>query len=183
MQEDRLYTYADYASWDDDVRRELIDGKIYLMAPAPSEAHQDNSGELFVQLKEFLRGNICKVLYAPFDVCLNAEGDNDKTVVQPDLIVVCDRSKLDGKRCNGAPDMVIEILSPSSSNRDMLLKFNKYMQAGVREYWVVDNELKIVRVSILDNGKFESIDYINPDTIPVHVLEGCEIDMKRVFGE
>jgi len=181
LQNDKTYTYADYASWGDDVKCELIDGVVYLMAPGASETHQDTSGELFGQIWAYLKDKPCKIFHLPFDVCLQADGDDDKTVVQPDLFVVCDRSKLDGKRCNGAPDMIIEILSPSSASRDMLLKYNKYMQAGVREYWIVDPEAKIVRVCILKDGKYDTTDFTNPDAIPVNVLEGCQIDMKRVF--
>ena len=181
--EDRPYTYADYASWDDDIRRELIDGKVYLMAPAPAETHQDISGEMHRQLANFLLDKPCKVFHAPFDVCLHADGDDDYTVVQPDLLVVCDREKLDGKRCNGAPDFIVEILSPSTASKDLIFKYNKYMSAGVREYWIVDPVDKVVRACILKDGKYESIDYLNPDIIAVQVLEGCEIDTKRVFSE
>ena len=183
LKKDKLYTYADYARWDDDVKCELIDGVVYLMAPGASESHQDTSGDLFRQLANFLYKKPCKVFHPPFDVCLNADGDNEKSVFQPDLFVVCDRSKLDGKRCNGAPDMVIEILSPSTASRDILLKYNKYMLAGVREYWIVDTENKIVRVCILKEGKYETTDFINPDEIPVTVLDGCLIDMKSVFKQ
>ena len=183
LEEERLYTYADYASWDDDVRRELIDGKIYLMAPAPAEVHQDISREILGQLWTFLRGTSCKVFSAPFDVCLFADGDDAKTVVQPDLLVVCDRTKLDGKRCNGAPDMVIEILSLSTASRDMLTKYNNYKRAGVREYWIVSPMDKTVRVCILKDDKYECVDYLNPESIPVMVLEGCTVDMTSVFTD
>ena len=183
LQKDILYTYADYASWGEDARYELIDGIVYSMAPGASESHQHASGGLFAQFYAYLQDKPCKVFHPPFDVCLHAEGDDDKTVVQPDLFVVCDKSKLDGKRCNGAPDLVIEILSPSSASRDNLLKFNMYMQAGVREYWIVDTHDKIVRVCILKNGKYEMSDYINPSTIPVNTLEGCQINMAPVFDE
>jgi len=181
LKNDKLLTYADYAALDDANRYELIDGVIHLMAPGASESHQDASGELFLQLGMFLRDKKCKLYHPPFDVCLNAEGDGDTTVVQPDLFVVCDLSKLDGKRCNGAPDLVIEILSPSSAGRDNLLKYNIYMNAGVREYWIVDPNDKIVRICLLKDKKYETTDFINPDILPVNVLEGCQIDMKRVF--
>ena len=182
LQKNKIYTYADYASWGDDVKCELIGGVVYMMAPGATQTHQETSGELYRQIANYLLDKPCKVFHPPFDVCLHADGDEDKTVVQPDLFVVCDRSKLDGKRCNGAPDMVIEILSPSSANRDTLLKFNKYMQAGVREYWIVDPDDKIVRVCILKNGKLEITDFLSPDTIPISVLDGCKIDMARVFA-
>ena len=183
LDKDRLYTYADRATWEDDFVCELIDGKVYAMSPAPIQAHQDISGEIFFQLKTFLRDKPCKVFHPQFDVCLQTEGDSASTVVQPDVFVVCDPAKLDGKRCNGAPDFVVEVLSPSSASRDTLLKYNKYMQAGVREYWTVDPVDKYVRVSVLKDGKFETIDYINPETLPVKALEGCTIDIRRVFSE
>jgi len=176
------YTYADYASWQTEKRYELIDGKAYLMA-APSEAHQTITVELLKQIAIFLTGKTCKVFVAPFDVCLNAKGDNDNTVVQPDILVVCDRSKLDGKRCNGAPDMVIEVLSPSSSKKDRYLKFLKYQNAGVREYWVVDPEFKIVQVGTLEKGSYSMAIYEENDTVSVNVLEGCDINLKDVFAE
>ena len=177
----KLLTYADYAAIDDENRYELIDGVIYLMSPGPSYAHQYTSGGLHGQLWSFLKDKPCEVYQAPCDVCLNAEGDNDTTVVQPDVFVVCDLSKLEGNRYNGAPDFVIEILSPSSSNRDNILKYNKYMQAGVREYWIVDFEDKIIRVCLLKDGKYEMTDYFDPAELSVNVLDGCTIDMTLVF--
>ena len=182
LPKDGRYTYADYAKWPDDVRYELIDGKAYLMA-APGTAHQKISGELFVQLRNFLRGKPCLVLAAPYDVCLNGAGDDDDTVVQPDLLVVCDRSKLDGKRCSGAPDMVIEILSRSTSGRDAVLKFNKYLQTGVREYWIVNPENKTVSAHILKNKEYVASAYSDTDTAPVQVLDGCQINLSDVFSE
>jgi len=179
---EKRYTYADYASWDDDNRYELIDGVAYMMS-TPSRTHQKVLGNLFGLLWAFLRGKPCEVFLSPFDVCLNAKGDDDDTVVQPDVLVICDLSKLDDKRCNGAPDMAIEVLSPSSKSHDMLLKFNKYMQTGVREYWIVDPIAKTVRVCLLNDGKYEMKDYSATDTVPVHVLDGFLIDMQDVFAE
>jgi len=178
----KLLTYADYAAIDDENRYELIDGVIYLMSPGPSVAHQETSGGLFGQLWTFLKDKPCKVYSAPCDVCLNAEGDNDITVVQPDIFVVCDLTKMDEKRCNGAPDFVIEILSPSSASRDNLLKYNKYMQAGVREYWIVDIRDKVVRICLLKDGKYEMTDFFDPPELSVNVLDGCNIDMTSVFA-
>jgi len=182
LQNDRLYTYADYANWDSDARYELIDGAAHMMAGA-SEIHQRTSRRLTKQLDGFLDGKPCELFYAPFDVCLNAAGDDDGTVVQPDILVVCDRSKLDGKRCNGAPDMIIEIVSPSTSGRDRLLKFNKYLQAGVREYWIVDPDGRTVTVHILTDGGYLTNAYGDTDIIAAYVLNGCLINMKDVFAE
>ena len=174
------YTYADYASWGDDLRCELIDGEIVVM-DAPSFDHQSVLMELSRQLANFLVGKKCVVLPAPFDVCLNSLGDEDTTVVQPDIVVICDDSLLDKKRCNGAPDMVIEILSPSTASHDRIKKLNKYLEAGVREYWIVDPEFKTVNVHILENGKYILYTYESNETISVHVLKGCEILLQYVF--
>jgi len=176
------YTYADYASWDDENRYELIDGVAFMMS-APSMAHQTMITEMLRQLANFLRGKQCRVLVAPFDVCLNARGDEDDTVVQPDLLVVCDDSKLDKKRCNGAPDLIIEIVSPSSSRHDRFRKLNKYLFAGVREYWIVDPDDKILNVHVLENGKYVIGAFGIDDSVPVHVLEGCEINLSEVFAD
>jgi len=177
LQNEKRYTYADYEKWDDDNRYELIDGVVHMMAPAPSQAHQEAGGSLHGQLWAFLRNKPFKVFQAPFDVCLNAGGDNDSTVIQPDVLVVCDKSKLDGKRCNGAPDMVVEVLSPSTSSRDRLLKFNRYLEAGVREYWIVDTDDKNISVHILKNGEYTTKVYGINEDVPVHVLEGCLINL------
>ena len=179
--EDKLYTYTDYKSWDDDNRYELIDGVVYKFS-APSAAHQLILGELYRQLANFLKGKSCMVFVAPFDVCLTGLGDDDTTVVQPDVLVICDESKLaDGKRCNGAPDMTIEILSPSTSRRDLFIKLEKYKAAGVREYWIVSPDAKAVNVHILVNGQYVITSYGSTDTIPVSVIEGCGIDLAEVF--
>ena len=177
---DNHYTYADYAQWDDDTRCELIDGVPYAMA-APSIAHQRICSELHGQLWQFLKGKPCEVFAAPVDVCLNAAGDEDDIVVQPDILIVCDKSKLDGKSVNGAPDMVIEILSPSTASRDCIIKHQKYMKAGVREYWIVDPDSKTVQVIIPKDDKYEINTYTASGSIPVHVLEGCAINLTEVF--
>ena len=183
LKNDYHYTYADYASWETEERYELIDGVSYLMSPAPLIGHQDISMKLSAKLFNFLEGKHCKVFQAPVDVCLFAGGDDDDTVVQPDILVVCDLSKLDGRRCNGAPDMIIEILSPTSAKRDLIIKFNKYLQAGVREYWIVNPDNKIISVHILENGKYVTRSYTDTDTIAVNVLNGCEINLNEVFEE
>jgi len=179
---DERYTYADYVTWDDENRYELIDGEVFMMS-APTMMHQTMIINLLRQLADFLDGKECKVLIAPFDVCLYAKGDDDSTVVQPDLIVVCDRSKLEERRCNGAPDLVIEVASPSTSRHDRIRKLNKYLQAGVREYWIADPDDKGVAVHILSNAQYIINAYTDEDTIPVSVLEGCRIELPDVFAE
>lgn len=181
MRSDTKYTYANYATWDDDERWELIDGVPYAMSPAPTQKHQEITGEIFAQLHAFLKGKPCKVFISPFDVRLNAS-DDDNTVFQPDLLVVCDQSKLDGKSCKGAPDLIIEVLSPSTSRIDRMIKFQKYLQAGVKEYWIVDPETKTVQLNVFENGRYFNNPYGDTDTAPVTVLPGCNIDLKEVFS-
>jgi len=175
------YTYTDYAAWDTEDRYELIDGVAYMMS-APTATHQRILGKLYRQLANYLVGKTCEVFLAPFDVCLNARGDDDDTVVQPDLLVICDKTILDDKRCNGAPDMIIEIISPSSSRRDRIVKMNKYLSAGVREYWIVDPEFKSVNRHILESGKYVVSAYEDNETVSVNVLEGCVISLPEVFA-
>jgi len=178
--EDKRFTYADYESWDDENRYELIDGVAYMMS-APSTAHQSILGEFYRQLANFLVGKSCKVFLSPYDVCLTGLGDEDDTVVQPDILVVCDDSKIDKKRCNGAPDMVIEILSPSTSKRDLFIKLEKYENAGVREYWIVDPDAKSVHVHLLENGRYVVNSYESDETVAVSTLDGCIITLPDVF--
>jgi Uma2 family endonuclease len=144
--------------------------------------HQRISRKLLRQLVDFLRGKSCEVFYAPFDVRLNAD-TSDNTVLQPDIVVICDRSKLSGTGCIGVPDMVIEILSPSTEKRDREDKFDKYLEVKVREYWIVDPDSNTVTVNILDDKRYCSTDYCETDKVPVHVLEGCVIDLADVFAE
>jgi len=175
------YTYADYCAWDSDERWEIIDGAAYAMAPSPGTKHQRILSELHGQLYNFLKGNPCKLFPAPFDVRLNPN-ENDDTVVQPDIVVVCDRSKLDDKGCKGAPDFVIEILSPSTARHDKWTKFNAYQRAGVREYWISDPDSKTLSVHVLEGGRYITSAYGDTDTAPVSVLPGCEINLSEVFA-
>jgi Uma2 family endonuclease len=182
LSKEELYTYADYVKWETgNDRYELIDGVPYLMS-APSRRHQKIGGEIHGQLWQFLRGKPCEVYQAPLDVRLNYDKGDD-TVVQPDLSVVCDKAKLDDKGIKGAPDMVIEILSASNSLQEMMLKYNKYLQAGVREYWIVDPEAKSVQANVLNDGAYIGRVYGDAADIPVHILEGFRINMRDVFAE
>ena len=174
------YTYSDYLEWDTDIRYEMLNGVPYMMA-APSRAHQAVLGELHRQLANFLRGKPCAVFVAPFDVRLNAF-TRDDTVFHPDLLIVCDRKKLDDKSCKGAPDMVIEIISPSTKIYDCDLKLKTYLQSGVRECWLVDPDKRTVTVYFNDYGQIKPEDY-NGGVIPVKILEGFGIDIDEVFAE
>jgi len=176
---EEIYTYADYVSWDDDERYELIDGVPYMMA-APSLTHQRISRELMALIHDFLKGKPCEIFAAPCDVRLfPEEDDSDTTVVQPDIVVICDPSKLsDGKACRGAPDLVIEILSESSVIMDRKVKAEKYLEAGVKEYWIVNSEIIEVLVNVLSGARYVSTVY--RDRVPSTVLPGLEIDLQRV---
>ena len=184
LKKETYYTYADYADWElkEGERFELIDGIPYAMS-APSPRHQEISMALSRLLSGFLLGRKCRVFAAPFDVRLNGRGDFDDTVVQPDLLVICDKSKIDEKGCNGAPDIVIEIMSPSSKKLDLLIKYRKYQNAGVREYWIVDIELNIVEVYLFENNRREIMKYCEDDIIRSSVLDGFEVNVRDVFGE
>jgi Uma2 family endonuclease len=160
------------------------------MMSAPSVAHQAISRELLLQFGNFLKGKPCQVFAAPFDVRLfPREDESDDTVVQPDLLVICDKDKIaDGKACRGAPDLVIEILSPSNSEIPLLLKFAKYLKAGVREYWIIDPEAKTIQVHILkkDTGNppehYISSVYAGGEALAVSVLPGLSIDFNSVWS-
>ena len=176
------YTYADYAAWDTEERYELIDGVPYLMSPAPRTKHQRITGRLYSEFDFFLRGKTCEVFIAPFDVRLNADTYDD-IVVQPDITIICDKSKIDDMGCKGVPDMVVEVLSPSSARYDKVLKFDVYLKAGVREYWIVDPDSETISVHILQDGEYAVKAYGENDTIPVRVLEGCKIETQAIFSE
>lgn len=183
---EKYYTYADVLSWGEDVHAEIIYGDLYMMAP-PSRIHQEVSIGLETQIQAFLKDKPCKMYHAPFGVRLFEQDsdspDNVDTLVEPDIAVICDHSKLDDQGCKGAPDMIIEILSPSTARYDRFVKFNLYQRAKVREYWIVDPHNGTVDVCIPDkDGKFiVSMIYARNDTAKVNVLPGCEIDLTKVF--
>ena len=183
------FTYADYLTWPDGERWELIDGEAYCMSPAPGSKHQDVSRELFVIIAQYLKGKSCKVYSAPYDVRLpeNAVTSDNyiETVVQPDIVVVCDRSKLDDRGCKGAPDLVIEILSPSTLKMDLQDKFFLYQRVGVKEYWLVHPFDKTAMVFHLnDQGEYGRADmYASDDKVPVPLLGELIIDLRDVFLE
>jgi Uma2 family endonuclease len=182
-QEKKRYTYADILTWDENERYELLDGEAYMMS-SPNRMHQKILGVLFNELYNFLKGKPCEVYPAPFGVRLFPKKDNsDDTYFEPAISVICDHSKLDDKGCNGAPDLVIEILSPSTSKYDLLYKLNKYMLAKVREYWVVDPENKELQVYTLEQDRHIFSVYDADAVVPVAVLPGFSIDLKTVFTE
>jgi len=184
------YTFADYLTWIDDKRRELIDGFVKLMSPAPNSLHQITEINLASEIQQFLKKKQCKVFVAPFDVRLpkNGETDGDKiyTVVQPDICIVCDISKIDKRGCLGVPDLIIEIVSPSNLRHDIETKFQLYQKHGVREYWVVFPKEKIINVFIINQqGKYELVGMFAEDAIvPVNIFNGeLQIDLKDIFED
>lgn len=186
IQENR-YTLADALAWDERDRTELIDGCPVMMAP-PTRVHQEAVTALVGQLYDYLKGKKCKVYAAPFAVRpFEEDGDRPEdvdTLVEPDISVVCDPSKLDDIGCKGAPDLVMEILSPSTTRHDRFTKFNLYQRAGVWEYCIVDPVDKTVQVFVLEDGRYTAKDFgIAGGTVRVNVLEDCSIDLSQVFPE
>lgn len=182
----KRYTYADALSWDESERIELIYGDPVMMAP-PSRVHQEVGGEIYLQLGNYLKGKKCRVYNAPFGVRpFEKSGDSPydvDTLVEPDITVVCDPDKLDDAGCKGAPDLIVEILSPSTQRHDRLVKYDLYQRAGVREYWVVDPASRTVSVHTLEDGGYHSPTvYTAGASVPVGVLEDCRIDLGAVFS-
>ncbi|MDR2211659.1 MAG: Uma2 family endonuclease [Spirochaetaceae bacterium] len=183
MQAETCYTYKDYLETDDDYRAEIVDGHLYVMSP-PTRYHQGIGRNLLVKIALFLEGKPGKVYAAPFGVRPFPRNDlRDDIYFEPDITVVCDPSKLDDRGCNGAPDMIAEILSPSNAQYDMLIKFRKYLQAGVREYWIIDPEAKTVHICVLEDGEYRVSIYGETQTAPVSVLPGCFIALKDIFND
>jgi Uma2 family endonuclease len=183
--EERLFTYADYKEWelDEGERYELIYGEAFAMA-APNVKHQSILMELANQFYNYLKGKPCKIFPAPFDVRLFYEEDeSDDTVVQPDIMVICDKNKIGPEGCRGAPDMVIEILSPSNTAIEMGRKFELYRQAGVREYWVVDPENNRITAYCFNKGKILTAIYGSSGTAAVSVFPDLKIELDQVFAE
>ena len=179
------YTFADCLIWGENERIEIINGEAVMMAP-PTRIHQEILMELSRQLANFLEGKKCKVYPAPFAVRLfEKDGDTPEdvdTMVEPDISVVCDHDKLDKHGCKGAPDLVVEVLSPSTQRHDRLVKLDLYQRAGVREYWIVDPDSSTVQVFMLKNGYLHPYEvYSEKDIAKVNVLDGCFIELSKVF--
>lgn len=183
------WTYADYLTWPDDQRWEIIDGVAYAMISASGSSHQEVSVELSRQFANYLKGKPCKIFTAPFDVRLPEPADfkNDKveSVVQPDIVVFCDNSKLDERGYNGVPDLIIEISSPSTGKNDLTTKFELYQRHGVKEYWIVHPAERTVLVFKLEDdhtyGKPER--YADDHKIAVPLLGELVVDLADVFAE
>ena len=186
----KRYSYAEYLTWIDDKRRELINGFIKMMTPAPRRIHQEVAATLFAQLWHQLANNPCKAYFAPFDVRLpkNPNETSDEqvySVVQPDILVICDLTKLDDRGCVGSPDFIIEIISPGTAKHDVEDKYHLYQKHGVKEYWIVYPESKTVSTFLLDKkGKFQLIGmYADDSIIKVNIFEDVTVILKEVFKE
>ncbi|MGA2547407.1 MAG: Uma2 family endonuclease [Rectinemataceae bacterium] len=200
---DERFTYRHYRTWPDSERWELIDGHAWAMSPAPLRSHQKLSMRLSGWINSFLEGKPCEAYAAPFDVLLpeSDEADDEiETVVQPDIVVICDKSKLTRAGARGAPDLVVEILSPSTSKKDQREKFELYQKRGVREYWVIDPAGEWLCVYRLIQGRGREGGRLK-DAAPCfdegelrergreygpissHVLEGFTVDPARLFAD
>jgi Uma2 family endonuclease len=182
------YTYFDYVTWPADNPIELIDGVPYSMTTAPSRIHQKISGELFRQISNYLQGKTCEVYASPFDVRLtenNDEADEEiNNVIQPDISIICDMEKLDDKGCKGTPDLVMEIVSPSSISMDYIKKLYLYEKYSVREYWIIHPIDKIIMVyKLVENGKYARPEvYQIDELIRIGLFEDLTISLADVFG-
>ncbi len=185
---DKRFTYGDYLTWQDDERWELIHGEAFNMTPAPSRQHQEIVTELIRQFANYLADKPCKVYIAPFDVRLadaDEPEDEIRTVVQPDLLVVCDPAKLDDRGCKGAPDLIVEVLSPATTRKDLKEKFALYEKTGVREYWLADPTAKTVMVFTLgaDRRYGRPEVYTDEDRVQVSIFDDLTVDLQMVFRE
>lgn len=177
----KRYSYSDYLQWEFKERVELIKGRVFKMPPAPSVRHQQVSRNLLHFLDPFLWKKTCQLFHAPFDVKLNKKGKD--TVVQPDICVVCDASKLDDQSCNGAPDLIIEILSPGNSRKERKEKFELYEENEVKEYWLVDiTENSIIVYTLSEQGRYVgSKPYVTGESAVSTVLAGLDIPLTELF--
>ena len=178
IRHEKLYTLEEFYARGEDLREELIDGFIYDMA-TPSRRHQGILGKLYQRIANHIdeTKKDCVVYPAPFGVKLSKKKDD---VVEPDISVICDKSKLTDRGCEGAPDWIVEIVSPSNPGHDYIVKLNLYLAAGVREYWIVDPEKEQVLVYHLESEQSRCTPYTFQDTIPVEICEGFSIDFKEI---
>ncbi len=183
---EQKYSYADLLNFPEDKRYEIIDGDLYLMS-APTVIHQGILGEILYQIKNYLKGKKCKVFSSPIDVRLSGEKDDKKefNVVQPDLLIVCDENKIQKNCILGAPDFIVEILSPSTSSMDRVKKFNLYQKFGVKEYWIVAPEEKNISVFLLNKEGIYTIPkaYYLTDKVPVNITRDLYIDLNNYYKE
>ena len=180
------YTYADYLTWELDQMVELIKGKVYRFAAAPRTNHQRVSLKIATALFNFLQDKPCEVFSAPFDVRLTFKSKKHEdidTVVQPDICVVCDAEKLDDLGCIGAPDLIVEILSPGNNRKELQNKYEVYEESGVSEYWIIHPDQGTLLIHVLENGKYiPSRLFTMGNVINSRALPGFSLDLDEVFG-
>ena len=176
LAQNRIFTIEDIYNLPEGERAELIDGQIYMMAP-PSRRHQEMIGSLYRKIADYIdmKREACKVYLAPFAVFLN---NNNVNYVEPDISIICDKNKLDDKGCNGAPDWIIEIVSPSSKRMDYYIKLFKYRTAGVREYWIVDPIREMILVYDFENDDYEQ--YSFSEIVKVRIYDDFEINFTTI---
>ncbi|MCU4165577.1 Uma2 family endonuclease [Carboxylicivirga caseinilyticus] len=179
------YTFKDYLTWQFKTRVELIKGRIFKMSPAPSPIHQEIAVALSSELYQFLKTKDCKVFSAPFDVRLDSMQDDSQSVVQPNICIVCDLSKIDNKGCNGAPDLVVEIISPSTAKKDLHEKYDLYERSGVKEYWIIHPFERTLTCFLLNNaGLYKATKPLTEgDTVKSELLPGFELNLTNIFPE
>lgn len=182
----KSYTYADYLKWTFEDRLELIKGKLFKMSPALNRVHQKLSLEIARELSNYLKGKPCEAYTAPFDVRLPRKSKDDKdiiTVIQPDICVICDPSKLDEKGCLGAPDIVVEILSPGNNRKELSNKYEVYEESGVKEYWIVAPvEKTFLKYILTEEGKFQASRLLTTgDEVTTPVLPGFILNLSELF--
>ena len=188
LDRDKTYSYADYLTWQFQEKLELIKGKIFKKSPAPSTNHQRISMELAGILYNFFKPHQCNLFAAPFDVRLidKKKSTIDKeifTVVQPDLCVICDETKIDERGAIGAPDLVIEILSPGNPNKEMKYKFDLYEEAGVQEYWIVNPADKTLFIYVLKENQFIGMHpLIEEDSIQSKLFPDLDFQLAEIFN-
>lgn len=176
--EQKAYTEMDYYSLPENIRAELIDGQFYNMS-APSRMHQEILMELSGTIREYIKSKdgCCKVYPAPFAVKLF---DDKKNIVEPDISVICDKSKLTDKGCTGAPDWIIEIVSPSNPSHDYIRKLNLYADAGVREYWIINPQKQTILLYFFEERPFDVHWYTFQDTVKVNICDDFYIDFTEL---
>ena len=182
----KSYTYADYVKWRFDERLELIKGKIFKMSPAPGYTHQRISQYVNFELYNFLNKKPCVVCAAPFDVLLSRTVNEEQiaTVLQPDLCVICDTSKITERGCIGAPDIVIEILSPGNNKKELQNKYEVYEEAGVQEYWIIQPSEKTFFKYKLVNGSYQPTRLLTiGDEVTTSILPGFVLSLEEVFAD
>ncbi len=178
----KTYTFKDYLSWKFSEKVELLKGYISKMSPAPSSGHQNIAGQIYKEIGLYLKGQLCKSFFAPFDVYLPSIKGDGQTVVQPDICVVCDVTKIEKKGCVGSPDLVIEILSPGNVKKEIKDKYEIYQEAKVKEYWLIYPAEQVLQVYILEKDKYIGLRPLTTgDIYKSKVLKDFEISVETIF--